>query len=436
MKTDEGLIRAVGVRGLTAGMVNYTIGAGIFVLPALVAGTVGGAAPVVYVICAIAIGLILLCFADAGSRVSMTGGTYAYAEIAFGPFVGFIVAISLWFGSAVIASAAVANVLMDTLSQFIPALSGGAPRAGLLIVIYGLFAVINIRGVRIGSGVVQTVTLAKVLPLFVLVAVGFFAINAHNLAWPGLPGASELKRASILMIFAFLGTETALCVSGEVKNPARTVPRAVVITLILVAILYISLQLVAQGVLGADLATNTKAPLAETAKRVLGSGGATLVLLGTAISTFGYVGGDMLAAPRGLYALGRDNLLPSFIGSVSDKYRTPYVAIVIHAVLCAAFAVTGSFASLVVIATLATMIVYLICCAATIKLQRMNVRADGAAPFQLPGGPVIPVLACAIVIWLMTSSTRQEFIAIAAMLAVETVIFLAMRTRAAVPRAA
>jgi amino acid transporter len=280
------------------------------------------------------------------------------------------------------------------------------------------------------------VTVAKLLPLFVLVAFGFFAINADNLAWPGLPGASELKRASILMIFAFLGTETALCVSGEVTNPARTVPRAVVSTLVLVAILYISLQIVAQGVLGAELATNVKAPLAETARRVLGSGGATLVLLGTAISTFGYVGGDMLAAPRGLYALGRDNLLPSFIGSVSDKYRTPYVAILIHAVLCAAFAVTGSFASLVVIATLATMIVYLICCAATIKLQRMNVRADGAAPFQLPGGPVIPVLACAIVIWLMTSSTRQEFMALAAMLAVEIVIFLAMKTRAAVPRAA
>jgi APA family basic amino acid/polyamine antiporter len=144
----------------------------------------------------------------------------------------------------------------------------------------------------------------------------------------------------------------------------------------------------------------------------------------------------MLAAPRGLYALGRDNLLPSIIGSVSDKYRTPYVAILIHAVLCAAFAVTGSFASLVVIATLATMIVYLVCCAATIKLQRMNLQADGAKPFRLSGGPVIPVFACAIVIWLMTSSTRQEFTALAAMLAVETVIFFAMRARAVVPRPA
>lgn len=436
MKSDEGLIRAVGVRGLTAGMVNYTIGAGIFVLPALVAARVGAAAPVIYLICAVAIGMILLCFADAGSRVSLTGGTYAYAEIAFGPFVGFIVATSLWFGSAVIASAAVMNVFMDTLSQAIPSVAAGPLRAIVIVLVYTLFATINIRGVKIGSNVVQTVTLAKILPLLVLIVFGLFAINAKNLVWPGMPSAVETKRACILLIFAFLGTETALCVSGEVKNPARTVPRAILMTLALVTIIYVAIQMVAQGVLGPELATNTKAPLAETAKRVLGSGGATLVLVGTAISTFGYVGGDMLAAPRGLYALGRDNLLPSIIGAVSEKYRTPYVAILIHAILCAAFAVTGSFAGLVVIATLATMIVYLVCCAATIKLQRMNVRADGAIPFQLRGGPVIPVLACAIVIWLMTSSTRQEFIALAAMLAVETVVFLAMRTRAAIPRPA
>jgi len=436
MNTDEGLIRAIGVRGLTAGMVNYTIGAGIFVLPALAAARVGAAAPVIYVICAIAIGLILMCFADAGSRVSLSGGTYAYAEKAFGPYIGFIVASSLWFGSAVISSAAVANVFMDMLAQLVPALGTGAVRATILVTVYAGFAAINIRGVKIGSRAVQVVTLAKLAPLLILVAFGIFAISPPNLAWPGLPPAAEIKRGCIILIFAFLGTESALSVSGEVKDPSRTVPRAIIATLVLVTLLYMAIQFVAQGVLGADLATSTKAPLAETAKRVLGSGGQTLILIGAAISTFGYVGGDMLASPRGLYALGRDNLLPSIIGSVSEKYHTPYVAILIHAGFCAAFAVSGSFAGLMVIATLATMIVYLICCAATIKLQRMNVRAEGAAPFQLPGGPVIPVIACIIVIWLMTSSTRQEFIAIAAMLAVETILFFAMRARAVLPRPA
>jgi amino acid transporter len=219
-------------------------------------------------------------------------------------------------------------------------------------------------------------------------------------------------------------------VSGEVKDPSRTVPRAILSTMILVTLVYMSVQFVAQGVLGSDLAANTQAPLAETARRILGSGGQTLVLVGTAISTFGYVAGDMLCAPRNLYALGRDRLLPSFIGSVNDKYRTPHVSILIHAALCATFAITGSFAGLLVVATLSTLIVYLICCAATIRLQQLDVRTEGAEPFHVPGGALIPVIACAIVIWLMTSSTRQEFLAIGAMLGIETVLFFVMRTRA------
>jgi amino acid transporter len=296
---------------------------------------------------------------------------------------------------------------------------------------YALFATINIRGVKIGSGVVQGVTLAKLAPLLLLVAVGLFVVNTRNLAWPGFPSAGDTARASVMLIFAFLGIESALSVSGEVRNPARTVPRAIFSTLVIVTLLYMAIQFVSQGVLGAELATNTKAPLAETAKRVLGSGGQMLILIGTAISTFGYVAGDILASPRSVFAHARDRLRPSPLALVSEKYHTPYAAILLHSTLCLIFAVTGTFASLLVLATLATMIVYLICCLATIKLQRMNVRTEGAIPFRVPGGPVVPILASLVVIWLMTSSTRQEFIAIAAMLAVETLLYLLMRSRIA-----
>jgi basic amino acid/polyamine antiporter, APA family len=427
MNTDEGLIRAVGVRGLTAAIMNYTIGAGIFVLPGIVAARVGGAAPFIYLVCALAMGLIVLCFADAGSRVSLSGGTYAYAEVAFGPYIGFIVATTLWFGSAVLASAAVANVTMDALTTLIPSLGSPVIRAVLLALMYAVFAAINIRGVKLGSGVVQTVTLAKLTPLLILAAFGLFAINAHNLAWPGFPSSGETARTAVILIFAFTGVESALTPSGEVKNPARTVPRSIFIALALVTVLYIVLQVVAMGVLGGDLATNTKAPLAEAANRILGSGGATLILVGTAISTFGYVAGDMLASPRAVFALGRDRLVPAVCGSVHTKYRTPHVAIIIHAVACAGFAISGSFASLAVLAVLSALIVYLICCLATIQLQRKNIRSDGAIPFSVPGGPVVPILACAVVIWLMSSSTPKEFMALGAMLLAETILFFLMR---------
>jgi amino acid transporter len=426
---DEGLVRAVGVRGLTAGIINYTIGAGIFVLPAVIAARVAGAAPVVYVICAIAMGMIVLCFADAGSRVSLTGGTYAYAEVAFGPFVGFIVATSLWFGSMVLASAAVANIFVDTLSQISPRFASPVSRNGTLVVMYAALAAINIRGVKIGSGVVQTVTAAKLTPLLILVGVGLFAINVGNFAWPGMPPAGELARSTVILIFAFLGIESALTPSGEVRDPARTVPRAIFLALIVVTLLYMGVQIVAQGVLGAELASNTRAPLAETAKRVLGSGGQMLVLLGAAISTFGYVAGDMLAAPRGIYALGRDRLLPAAIGSIHPRFRTPHVAILIHAALCLVFALTGSFERLAVLSVIPVLIVYLICCLATIQLRRRDIHVEGTVPFKLPGGPVIPILASAIVVWLMTASTRQEVLAMGAMLVAETVLFWLMRGR-------
>lgn len=412
-------------------MVNYTIGAGIFVLPAVVAARIGGAAPVVYVICAIAMAFIVLCFADAGSRVSLSGGTYAYAELAFGPFIGFIVAMSLWFGSTILASAAVANIFVDTLAQISPRFGGSVFRNAALIVTYVTLAAINIRGVKVGSGVVQAVTAAKLTPLLILVAVGLFAINVDNLSWPGMPGSGEIARTSVILIFAFLGIESALTPSGEVRDPPRTVPIAIFAALTLITIVYMGLQIVAQGVLGAELATNTAAPLAETGRRVLGSGGQTLVIVGTAVSTFGYVAGDMLAAPRGIYALGRDRLLPAAIGAVHSRYRTPHVAILIHATLCLGFALTGSFEQLAVAAVLATLIVYLICCLATIQLQRRDIRVEGAVPFRLPGGPVIPIIASAIVVWLMTASTKEEVLAMSAMLTAEVLVFVVMRGVAA-----
>lgn len=429
MKTDEGLIRAVGVRGLTAAIINYTIGAGIFVLPAVVAGKVGNAAPLIYVICGIAIALIVMCFAEAGSRVPLSGGTYAYAETAFGPYVGFMIAMLLWLGANVLASAAVANVSVDTLGQIFPVFSKPAVRTVFLIAMYSFFAYINIRGVKAGSRAVQTVTAGKLLPILLLVGVGLFAVKGSNLSWPGFPPAGDVSRTAMVLIFAFMGFESALTPSGEVRDPVRTVPRSIAIALISVTILYILIQIVSQGVLGAELAANDKAPLAETARRVMGNGGRMLVLVGAAISTFGFVGGDILCSPRAVYALGRDGLLPSVFGRIHERFRTPHIAIITHAVLSAAFAVTGSFNALVVLSVLSALLVYLVCCLATIQLQRKNVRVEGSIPYIVPGGRIVPILASAIVIWLMSSSTRQEFVALAIAIAVLTLIYFLMRLR-------
>jgi APA family basic amino acid/polyamine antiporter len=430
---QEKLIRAVGVRGLSDAIVNYTVGAGLFVLPAVVAARIGGAAPVAYIICALVMGLIVTCFAEAGSRVSMSGGTYAYAETVFGPYIGFLVAIMLWF-SVVLASAGVANVFLDAVSRFAPVFAGGFWRWIALLILYGTLATVNIRGVRSGSGVVQGAAIAKLTPLLILIIAGFFLLNPANLAWPGFPSIGEIGRATSLLIFAFMGVETALTPSGEVRNPARTVPRSILIAFVIVTLLYLSIHIVTQGVLGADLAQNTKAPLAETARRVLGRGGEILVIIATAISTFGATAGDMLAAPRMIYSLGRDRLIPSIIGAVHPTFRTPHVAIGFHATCCAFFAITGTFETLAPVSVLATLFVYLVCVLATIQLRRLDIRSDGSLPFRVPGGPIVPILASIVVIWLMTTATRQEFIAAGTMLIFSSILFVFMRLfRPAVP---
>ena len=425
---DEGLVRAIGTRALTLGVVNMIIGAGIFVLPALVARRLGAAAIVAYLVCAVAMGLVLLCFAEAGSRVARSGGVYGYVEVAFGPYAGFLVGNLLWFACGCLACASVTNALVGTVAQVAPWIGQGMPRAVAIILLYAGLAWANVRGVRIGSGVVQVVTLGKLTPLLLLIPVGLLAMHPANFAWPGFPSLSRLGDACLVLIYAFAGTETALIPGGEVRDPARTVPRAVLGALGIATALYLALQVVAQGVLGPDLGLNDKAPLAMVAERALGSGGRLLVLAGAAISTFGYVSGDILATPRTLFGFARDGLLPAAVGAVHPRYRTPYVAILVYAVITCLLAITGSFERLLILANVALMFVYLGCCLATIQLRRRAVRLE-SPPFELPGGHVIPLLACGVVLWLLSNAERRELLAVGAMVAVATLVFLVARRR-------
>jgi len=425
---EGSLVRAIGVRALAANSVNLIVAASIFVLPAAVAADLGAAAIVAYVVCAVALGLVMLCLAEAGSRVSLTGGTYAYVEIAFGPFVGFLAGVLFWFGSQVISSAAVAVVLVGSLDGLLPGIGAPVPRAAFLVALYAALAAVNVRGVRAGTRLVEIVTVAKLAPLLVMVLVGLVAGRAENLVWERVPSLDEVGRTSLVLVFAFMGGEGALTPSGEVKDPARTVPRAVLVALLVVTALYASVQLAAQGVLGPDLATNPAAPLAAAAERVLGPGGRVLMLVGAAVSTFGYVSGDMLASPRLLFAFGRDGFLPGRLAAVHARYRTPYAAIAVHAAVACGFALTGSFRSLAVLSVVSTLLVYLACALAVLQLRRRHVQL-GEHPFLVPGGPAVPVLACALVLWLLSNAARAELLANAAVIALAALAYALTRGR-------
>lgn len=402
---DRGLARVIGRWGLAAAIVNVTIGGGIFRLPSGVAAEVGAAAPLAYLACTVAIGLIVLCFAEAGSRVSMTGGPYAYVETAFGPLVGFVSGVMLWVG-VTLALSAVSSFFADSLLALVPALGATGRRVAIAAVLVGL-ATANMRGVGGVTRFNAVATVAKLLPLVVLVIVGLFTMRASNLAWTTPPTAAAVSRASVLLVFAFLGVETALVPSGEVRDPARTVPRAIFVAMTTVALLYVAIQLVAQGLLGAAL-SGSPTPLASAAGVALGPAGRWMILVGSTISMFGYVSGMTLAVPRMLFAFGRDGFLPAALARVHPTWRTPHVAIAVQTMIVIAMALLASFEKLAVLANVTALLMYAACALAAAELRRRDVRSGGI-PFRVPAGGVVPWLALAVIAWILWGLRADEW---------------------------
>lgn len=430
---DGSLIRALGTWGLTAAIVNVTIGAGIFRLPGSVATILGAAAPAAYLVCALAMGLIVLCFAEAGSRVSMTGGPYAYVEVAFGPFVGFLSGTLLWAGLTA-ALAAVTSFFADSLAALVPALASPGAKVTVMLFVLAALALLNVRGVRDASRFNAVMTVAKLLPLAIVVIVGAFAVRGANLSWQETPSVARVGRASAVLIFAFLGVEAALVPSGEVKDPARTVPRAVLLSIGVVAVLYVSVQIVSQGVLGTAIASS-KTPVADAGGATLGGWGRTLILVGSTVSMFGYVSGMTLAVPRMLFAFARDGFLPHAVASVHPTFRTPYWAIGLQTVLVAALAATGTFERLAIVANGSVLLVYAACCLATVELRRRDVRGGGT-PFRVPGAAVVPWLALAVIVVLLATLELGEWLGVLAVLVAAAPVYAFTRSRRGAPAAA
>jgi APA family basic amino acid/polyamine antiporter len=425
----ESLVRVIGTLGLAAAIINITIGGGIFRLPASVAGSLGAAAPLAYLVCAVAMGLIVLCIADAGSRVSLTGGPYAYVGTAFGPYAGFLSGVLLWM-LGTFATAAVSTVLASSVGLLVPALAGRGSEIRVLLAAYVFWTVVNLRGVTLGTRLNSIATIAKLLPLLVVAIGGAFFIDTANLQIAAVPPAAEIARTSLLLIFAFAGIEVALVPSGEVRDSARTVPRAIALAMLGITALYIALQVVAQGILGSGLAQATVSPLADAAGASLGGWARSLLLLGATISMFGYLGGMTLSMPRMLFALARDGFLPSALAAVHPRHRAPQLAIVVQSAIALALAVSGTFEKLAIFANVSALALYLGCALAAWQLARMGIVGDGAS-FHVPLGRVVPWLATLVIVWLLTGLTRDEWLGFGACVLVGSLLYVATRSRRA-----
>lgn len=406
---DGELVRAVGLGGLSASIVNIIVGGGIFVLPATLALALGPAAPLAFVLGALVMLPITACFAAAGSRVTATGGPYSYIGAAFGPFAGFVGGALMWITN-VASIAGIAAALVDQAGNAVPALASPGARAALLVGIYGLLVGINALGIRVGIRTIMTLAVLKLAPLVVLVIVGLFFVSPPNLAWQGWPEWSAVGSAMVLVIFAYAGVETALIPSGEVRDPNRLVPKATLLATVFVIALYVGLQSVAQGVLGDDLAGHP-APLAATAG-VLWAGGFALLVATASVSMLGLMQGNLVGSSRLLYAFGRDRLLPRALGRVTATRRVPLVAILAHAGVGLALALVGEFATLAMISGGAVCLVYIGVCAAAWHLERRGVATHGT-PFALPGGPSLPLVGISALVLVLSTLPALQWLAIA-----------------------
>jgi basic amino acid/polyamine antiporter, APA family len=287
--------------------------------------------------------------------------------------------------------------------------------------------VFNVCGVRWGVRVVEFMTAAKLIPLLLFVVIGAAFVHPANLAWTNVPDATAILSTSGIVIFAFMGIESGLGPSGEVRDPSRTVPRAAFLALLGVCALYLSVQAVAQGILGAALGSTKITPLAAAAGAALGEPGRTVMLVGATVSMLGLLCGAGLVNPRIVFALARDGFLPRYISGVHPEYRTPHRSIVLCAIVVVSLALTGTFERLLIISNITGLVVYAMVALAALRLRRRDTRAGGE-PFRCPGGVLVHVAALGGVVWMLWAIvTRQDLAGVAILLAVTGVAYVLRR---------
>lgn len=400
------LVRVLGRWSLAALVLNSVIGSGVFGLPSTVAGYLGKRSPLAVLIAGAAMGILMACFAEVASQFSEAGGPYLYARTAFGRLVGILVGWTFYLAQTA-APAANANLFVIYLAEFWPHAKEPGPRFLILTLLVWGLVLINVRGTRQGAVVSNIFTVAKILPLLMVVSAGAVFTLLRPVPWNGAfeyPASSWMK-AIVLLIFAYGGFESALAPTGEARNPARDTAFALFVTLISCTAIYALVQWVVVAVLGAH-ATSDR-PLAEVARITMGSRGAALVAIGALVSVYGYLSAKLLGMPRVTFALAEGGDLPRIFAAVGSRFHTPWFSILIYAAIVWALALTGSFAWNVTLSVVARLFYYGVVCAAVIALRRKKARVAG---FRLPAGPLWAVLGLLIAGSLLTQADLSKSI--------------------------
>jgi amino acid transporter len=425
---QSSLVRAIGRWSLAALVVNSVIGSGIFGLPSDVARLIGGASAWAVLLAGVAAGVIMACFAEVASQFTQAGGPYLYVRAAFGRLLGIEMGWMLWL-VRLAAPAATANLFVIYCGEFWPQAKEPLPRFLILTFLYGLLTLINYRGVRGSTRVSNVFTVAKLVPLFLVVIAGAFYLAAGHRASPTLPaaaGVSAWLRAGLLLVFAYGGFETALTPLGEAKNPQRDVAFALFMSLITCTVLYTAIQWVVIGILPDP--AHSERPLADVVQLALGPGGAAFVSMGALVSVYGYLSANLLGVPRITLALAENGDFPSIFAAIHPRFRTPYVSILAFAVLSWLLALFGSFTWNATLSAVARLLYYGLVCAALPIFRR---KQPGAAMFRLPAGTFFAVLGAGICMVLVAGVNLSGSLILLAIALVALVNWMLVREKRA-----
>jgi amino acid transporter len=408
--SQPSLVRVMGRFSLTLAIVNGVIGSGVFGLPSAVAALTGAWSPLAVLMAGACVFIVLLCFAEVGSRFDDAGGPYLYARDAFGPVVGFGVGWLL-FVSRLLGCAAALNILVVYLGVLIPAVATPTGRTATMAIAMGIVTAINVTGVRTATWTVNAFTVAKLLPLLLLVAVGVPQIRSEVFATQAV-AEPDWREAVLLMVFAYGGFESMVIAASETRDPRGDTASALITAAAIVTVLYFLLQLVIVGVL--PQAGRVTTPVAFALRELLGPSGATLGSAAVVLSVYGWLTGFTLMMPRVLYSMARHRELPAVLGRVHPRFRTPHVAIIINAIVALAMSLYSSFAEAATLAAIARLVVFAVTCAALIQLRKTHGPSPG---FQLPGGRIVAVAGMAFAVWLLSTRSLTQLAILAGIVA-------------------
>lgn len=396
-------IRSISKWEMVLLFINGVIGAGIFGLPSKVFKEIGVYSLAALIVCAFTVFIIIICMAEVSSRFDKTGGPYLYAQESFGPLIGFTTGWLLLI-TRFITYAALINLLVTYLSFFNNWFILPVPRIITITLITVVLSLINHFGVKNTTRVNNFLTITKLLPLILFIVVGLFFIVPENFEIKYTPDFSSFSSTVLLLVFAFGGFESILVNSGEVKNPKKNLPFALLLASLIIVIIYILIQIVCIGTLP-ELATSNK-PLAEAAGLFMGKKGATIIAIGALFSIIGTLNAIMLVGTRLPYAFSTENQFPKMFSFVHKKYNTPTWSLLLFSIITLIVSLTNSFIYAATISAITRVMIYGIICLALIKLRKKDVENNNY--FKIPYGNYMAIMGVGVTIWLLSNSKLSE----------------------------